>query len=111
MSKYANAESGNSESMYSDAEGSSPESKEPDKPEEKDDHKTYLLPVGVAEGKEFEPGDEIVLRIEAIHDDQFEVSYAPAKEQEKGKEPEGMGEEASQGAEAGGQGGMGSMYD
>lgn len=96
--------------MYDDAGPSGSQQQEPDKPEEKDDHKTYLLPLAVAEGKEFEPGDEIVLRIEAIHDDQYEVSYAPAKEQEKKDGEEPMGQEAEAG-NPGGKGGMGSLYE
>lgn len=114
MAKYANpGNSGGGEDSYADA--SMPEhTEEPSKPEDAEEGKTYLLPIAIAEGKKFEPGDEIVLRIVAEHDDQFEVTYAPAKEQEgkeKGESSEGMGEEAPAGAPAGGQGGMGAMYE
>ena len=85
MAKYANPEAGQQDDMYGDAEMGG-KTEEPSKPEDKEEGKTYLLPKAVLEGKEFEPGDEVVLRIVAMHDDQIEVQYAPAKEKdEEGK--------------------------
>lgn len=48
------------------------------------------LPKSILAGKEFQPGDEIVLRIDKIMDDEVMVSYAPEK---GGEEHEGAMEE------------------
>lgn len=108
MAKMANPEA--SDDMYSDAQAGNSDQKPESQgdPEEQSESKSYLLPKAIAEGKDFKPGDEIVLRIVADHDDQFEVEYAPAKEQEKEpQQPETGGEPAGapQGA------GMQSMYE
>lgn len=57
-----------------------------------EDEPTGLLPKSILAGKHFEPGDEIVLRITRIMDDQVEVAYAPEK-----KSDEGEGEEGGEG--------------
>lgn len=44
---------------------------------------TALLPKSVLGGKDFEPGEEVVLKIVKVHEDEIEVQYAP----EKAKEP------------------------
>lgn len=41
---------------------------------------TALLPASILGGKTFNPGDEVVLKIVALHDDQVEVEYATGKE-------------------------------
>ena len=102
---YDNPGHGGGESFYDDA----PPAKEKGPDDSKDEgQKTYVLPKAGLEGKEFEPGDELVLRIVSMQDDQIEVTYAPAKEQEKGKgESEGQMAEAPAG---GSEGGGGSAY-
>lgn len=59
--------------------------------EEKDsrDEATALIPKSVTGGKDFKPGDEIVLEVVAVHEDELEVKYASEKggEEEKEKEP------------------------
>src|SRR5690348_9477631 len=113
MAKYANPEAGQQDDMYSDA-ASGGKTEEPSKPEDKEEGKSYLLPKAVLEGKEFEPGDEVVLRIVAMHDDQIEVQYAPAKEQEEeGKEShdEGGGAEPAGGMPGEGSNPMAAMYE
>jgi hypothetical protein len=40
---------------------------------------TALLPKSILGGKDFQPGEEVVLKIVGMHDDEVEVSYAPEK--------------------------------
>lgn len=54
---------------------------------------TALIPKALLAGKDFKPGDEIVLKINAMHGDSVEVSYAPEKGEE-GEAPQPEGEEA-----------------
>lgn len=103
---YDNPGGGGEESMYSDAPETKAAPAAEEGGEDKGGGKTYLLPKEVLEGKKFEPGDEVVLRIVAMHDDQIEVAYAPAKEQEGGK-----GGEEGGGYEAPPEGGAGGMGD
>lgn len=66
-----------------------------------DEQPTGLLPKSILAGKDFKPGEEIVLKIVRIMDDQVEVAYAPEKPKEGGEEAgEGMHDE---GAERGGE--------
>lgn len=100
------------EDYYSDNPGPEGASKEEPKEEGGETERSYVLPKEVLMGKDFKPGDELVLKITAIHDDQIEVSYAPAKDQEeKSESPE---HEAAEGAEGGAPakpGEMSSMMD
>lgn len=57
--------------------------------EAKESHDTGLLPKSLMAGKDFKVGEEIVLKITAIHENDFEVEYA--KDEGGGKE--GYGEE------------------
>lgn len=59
---------------------------------------TALLPKSILAGKEFKPGDEVVLKIVKEHGDQVEVQYAT-------EEPEEDTEAAPSGAEGGEMGG------
>lgn len=68
------------EDNYDDSPSNPPA--EAPKEEGMDESPRGLLPKAILAGKDFKPGDEIVLKIDAIHDDEVEVSYAP----EKGKE-------------------------
>lgn len=47
---------------------------------------TALLPSSILAGKEFKPGQEVVLKIVALHGDQVEVSYAPPPAKPPGQE-------------------------
>lgn len=81
--------------------GESQESPEQEDKEQEGQEPTAVLPKSILMGKDFKPGEEVVLKIVRIHDDQVEVAYAP----EKGKEGEGEGEMAeapAPGPEAGG---------
>jgi hypothetical protein len=53
---------------------------------------TALLPKSILAGKKFQPGDEIVLKVVRLYDDEVEVEYASAPEGDAGGEDEG-GEE------------------
>ncbi len=46
-----------------------------------------LLPKSILAGKTFNVGDEVVLKIKAMHDNEIEVEYATEKGSDKG-EPE-----------------------
>ena len=70
---------------------------------------TGLLPKALMAGKDFKVGDEIMMKITAIHDKDFEVEYATeegSKEEESAESPaEGKTEMAGMGG-----GGMEEMY-
>lgn len=65
------------------AEDESPEQAE----DKRDSEKTTLIPSSICPGMEFDVGDEIVLKVVAVHEDELEVAYAPDKEKEKDNEP------------------------
>jgi hypothetical protein len=93
-----------------------PPSKEKPMEEKDEGQKTYVLPKAVLEGKEFDPGDELVLRIVSMHGDQIEVTYAAEKgEKDESMDEEGGGKEMAQapmpGGESGGGGGYSSMME
>lgn len=54
------------------------------------DEKTAMLPKSVTGGKDFQVGDEIVLEVVAVHEDELQVKYAT----EKGGKEEGEGKES-----------------
>lgn len=75
-----------------------------DTAETESDGKTALLPKSVMGGKEWNVGDEIVLKITHIYEDEVAVEYAPEKP--SGKEPKDMpGDEEFDLMEKGGGGG------
>lgn len=51
-------------------------------PEETEGGTTALLPKSVLGGKDFEPGEEVVLKVVKVHEDEVEVEYAPEKPDE-----------------------------
>lgn len=64
-----------------------------DKPaEDSGDHPTALIPKSLLAGKDFKPGDEMVVRIDRILEDQVEISYAPEKPGKGDSEPEDYSE-------------------
>jgi hypothetical protein len=76
---------------------------EPPKQEEgeHDENATGILPKSLMAGKDFKPGDEIVLEVTRVGESDFEVRYA----QEKGHEesaPHEEGAEESMAPEKGG---------
>lgn len=46
---------------------------------------TALLPKSILAGKEFRPGEEVVLKIVRVHDDEVEVEYASEKPETENK--------------------------
>jgi hypothetical protein len=84
MADYSDNAGDTGDSNYSDA---APPATEPSGQEEKSDESPRgLLPKSILMGKDFKPGEEIVLKIEAIHDDEVEVSYATGEEGKGGDE-------------------------
>lgn len=60
------------------------ESPDTDNGAEDQEHETSaLLPKSILAGKEFSVGEEVVLKIVAMHDDEIEVEYATGKSEPK----------------------------
>lgn len=53
---------------------------------EEDSESTALLPKSILMGKKFKPGEEVVLKIVHIYDDEVEVAYAKSSDQEEEKD-------------------------
>lgn len=68
-----------------------------------DQGNTALLPKSILAGKDFKPGEEVVLKIVRIHDDEVEVAYASEK---PGGEGPSADQEIDQMAGGGNPGGM-----
>lgn len=64
------------ESAPDTAESAAPEGGEGDPENQPEEGETALLPKSILAGKEFNPGDEVVLKIVRINEDEVEVSYA-----------------------------------
>lgn len=47
-----------------------------------------LIPKSLLMGKDFNPGDEVVLKIVHVYEDEVEVQYATGKESEEGESEE-----------------------
>lgn len=83
MPAYNNPGSGGGEDLYSD--GAAAAAPAAEKPEESEDSgETALLPKSICPG--MNPGEEMVLKIVKVHDDQYEVAYAPEPEKEEKEE-------------------------
>ena len=88
--------------LYSDdadagaGEGEEAEPKDEAKAEGEGDSVEATLPKSILAGKEFKVGDEVVLKITGMHDNEISVAYAPAK-------PEGEEKEAAAEPESGSQ--------
>lgn len=63
---------------------------------------TALLPKSILMGKKFDVGDEVVLRITGIHENEISVAYAEEPKKEEGGEKEGMAEAPMPGGNPGG---------
>lgn len=97
------------DSLYSDtpeagAEGSAAQN--PPKPSG-DDMQTALIPKSLLAGKDFKPGDEVVLKIVRFTNDEAEVQYAYGDE---GDEEEEQAPEPAEEPAPGGEAGEESMY-
>ncbi len=76
------SKTGAGEDMYSDAPPA-PDSAAPDE-EEAQGGTTALIPKSLCPG--MKPGDMINLKIDRVHDDQYQVSYIPEQTEETGEE-------------------------
>lgn len=75
--------------LYSDGADSQggDDAKAPDKADEQQDDATEaVLPKAILAGKEFNVGDEVVLTVTGIHDDQISVKYSTSKADDSGKD-------------------------
>ncbi len=103
---YGNPSPERDSDLFNDSPQSEPQDKQKEGMEE-----TGLLPKALMAGKDFKPGDEIVLKITAVHEKDFEVEYAS---EEKGEEEHEGGQEPMPSEEmrqpGGGGGGMEEMY-
>jgi len=89
---------------FNDAPPAEPKMEEGEK---EGSHDTGILPKTLMAGKDFKPGEEIVLKVVAVHENDFEVSYA--SEGGEGKEGEYKEPEAAGAPAGGGMGGMEEM--
>jgi hypothetical protein len=80
---YNNPGPSSDSAMYEDAEPKSQEKSEPDDKKESDGETTAVLPRSILAGKDFKPGEEIVLEIVSSHEDEVVVKYAEPKSEEK----------------------------
>lgn len=71
------------------------------------DSQTAVLPKGVLGGKEFKPGEEVVLQVVKVNEDSVVVKYASESPEEHAEESE----PEPQPAQAPMAGGMNSVYD
>jgi hypothetical protein len=114
---YGGEPAGN-EDYFADApakakkQGTKPEGEgDQEEKEEGEYGETAVIPKALLGGKDFKPGDEMVVQIVAVHGDRVEIKYAP----EKGGEEKGEGEEqpaqaaVPPGAAGGGAGGDAEM--
>lgn len=103
------------ENYYADAEmpqaqSAAPQSESEPEMEDQGDSETAVLPKSVLGGKEFKPGDEVVLEVTQVNEDSVVVRYASGEDEsgeeggEYGGPPEGAGPPA-------GAGGMASMME
>lgn len=97
------------ENFYSDAEAPAPAAPEAEPKEgESSDSQTAEIPKAVLGGKEFKPGEEVVMEIVQVNEDSVVVKYAEPSEKEEPPE-ESAAEPAAEGGGGGNPGGMSSM--
>lgn len=79
--------------------------------ERKDREKTALIPSSLCPGMDI--GDEVVLKIVGVHEEEYEVAYSPKKDKEEGegKEEPSMARASESNESMSHGGGMGSYYD
>ncbi len=87
----SSAAGGGGDDLYSDAPEAPAQTDDAAAKEEASEGETALLPKSILMGKDFKVGEEVMLKIVAMHDDEIQVQYAT----EKGKDEEaGEGESA-----------------
>lgn len=97
---------GETDDLYESAGPPAPKPDAAEKPEKEGDdgEKTFLVPSEICPG--MKPGEEMVVTIKAVHDEQYEISYSPKKDSEE----EGSKEMAQAPNPGEGGGGEESMY-
>jgi hypothetical protein len=76
---------GAQDNPYSDGAMSAPMEKAPAE-QEQEGGETAVLPKSILAGKDFKVGEEVVLKITAIHGDEIQVEYAQEKPSEGAEE-------------------------
>lgn len=89
MATYPNPKSG--DEMYSDAEPAAEAPAEESSESQEGGEPEALLPKSILAGKDFKPGEEIVLQIVSVEGDSVRVKYASEPEGEH-PEPHAEGE-------------------
>ena len=79
-SYYPEAEDAASNSTPTSADTSSEDT-------ETAEEQTALLPKTILAGKQFDPGDEVVLKIVKVYENEVEVAYATGDEEETANQP------------------------
>lgn len=112
MARRNNAGAG--EDLYGDSNAQDNQGQTQD--QKTGDYESFILPRAVLEGKDYQPGDTLELRIVSIKGDRVEVQCAG--DEEKGEGDKGMDEkaegespEAGAGGNEGGGNQMAAMYD
>ena len=93
------------EDLYEGDPSPKPE-QEGGKSDEADSGKTYLVPSDICPG--MKPGEEMVVKIESVEDDQYQISYAPEKKGSEDAESKPMASADEAGKAGGGE--ADSMY-
>ncbi len=76
---------------------------------EKGGETTALLPKSILAGKKFDVGDEVILKIVAMHDEEIEVEYSYEEPHKEGMDHSDKGEEMASMKE--GSDNPGGLYD
>lgn len=92
--------------LYSDAEPAAPEA--PEAAPQEAEEPTAELPKAVLGGKEFKPGEEVVLQVVQVLEDSVLVKYASGEKEEPSPEAEAPAQPA---AAPPGPGGAMGLYD
>lgn len=107
-------DAGSDEDLYGDSNAQGNQDQTSD--QKGGDYESFILPRAVLEGKDYQPGDDLALRIVSIKGDRVEVQCAGDEEKEEGDK--GMAEKGEGAAPEGGEGGnegggnqMAAMYD
>jgi len=67
------------------------ESEEMDMKEDREDNEeTALLPKSLLLNKDVAPGDEVILKVVHVYDDEVEVAYGKGKDKDKGEDRDTM---------------------
>ena len=82
---YRNTSGGDSEDFYADTPPTTSTTKADSGRETGEEMETTLIPKSLAPNKDFQPGDEITLRVVRVHEGDLEVAYGDeaASEEER----------------------------